>query len=159
MLISDRIWRRNVEPKDIDVLYTWRNEREVRKNSFTSDIIPYSDHQKWFEKCLSDPDIDIFIYYFGNEMFGQTRLNFNENKVIISYSIDEKYRGRGFGKIMIRDVMEKVIETHPETRFIIGQVKLHNLASQKIFEKLDFYIDEKSETYCVYVKDLKKYFG
>ncbi|MBI4644486.1 MAG: UDP-2,4-diacetamido-2,4,6-trideoxy-beta-L-altropyranose hydrolase, partial [Deltaproteobacteria bacterium] len=46
---------------DCRMLWEWANDPEVRKNSFSSDPIPWEQHVSWFESKLRDPGYLFFI--------------------------------------------------------------------------------------------------
>jgi len=51
----------------------------------------------------------------------------NENEV--TYCVDPKHKGRGIGTFMIKEILKEGIDAY---------VKMNNIASQKVFEKLGF---------------------
>lgn len=119
---------------DADLLFSWVNDEDVRNNSFSTAKISYREHIDWFSKTLGDDSIEIYIYYFDNEPIGQVRLKYSGSDVLINYSVSKKYRGQGFGKLMICDIEKVITLKHPQTENIIAKVKFENIASQKIFE-------------------------
>lgn len=129
-----KLYLRKAEWKDVDLLFEWANDSEVRSNSFNTDNIEYDDHKYWFEKCMLDKNIDIYVCNLDVDYVGQVRLNYNGESAVISYSIDKKYRGRGLGDRLIKSIESNVKSTHPEISTLIGYVKIDNLASQRIFE-------------------------
>ena len=141
---------------DIDLLYNWVNESAVRRNSFNSDIIPYSEHKKWFDNCLSDKNCEIYIFYLSDIPLGQVRLNYSDGNALIDYSIDQKYRGQGYGKIIIREICETVRKKHPEISYMVGEVKFDNIASQKVFEDNDYRLTSNDNGVFRYCKDLNE---
>ena len=92
------IYLRKAEATDVDLLFEWANEPEVRKNSFNSELIDYSVHTKWFNKVLSSDNIEQFILMDDDTAVGQIRININEDEAEISYSIGAEFRGKGYGK-------------------------------------------------------------
>lgn len=46
--------------EDIDLIFKWVNDPEVRYTSFSQDEIAYSEHQRWFNKKLESRDCKIF---------------------------------------------------------------------------------------------------
>lgn len=145
---------RPAEMADMDLLYNWVNESAVRRNSFNSEPITYSEHKKWFTHCLSDKSCEIYIFYLSDIPLGQVRLNYSDGNAVIDYSIDLKYRGQGYGKIIIRQIEETVRKKHPEISYMVGEVKFDNVASQKVFEDNEYSLSSNKEGVFRYCKDL-----
>ena len=139
---------------DADLLFSWVNDFKVRKNSFSSDEISYQEHIEWFSKTITDENVSIYIYCLDDQPIGQVRLKYENNSVLISYSVAQKYRGAGFGKQIIHDIEKKIVERYPKTRKIVAKVKSDNIASQKIFEYNNYNIVSSEENVIVYNKDI-----
>lgn len=129
-----KVYLRKAEWKDVDLLFEWANDSEVRKNSFNTANIEYEEHKRWFENCIQDENIDVYICYLDADPIGQVRLNYNNETAVISYSIAKKYRGQGFGGVIIKLIEAEMVFTHPDITFLFGSVKMDNIASQRIFE-------------------------
>ena len=85
---------REVNAKDIDLLYQWANDKTVRQNAFHTEQIPYADHRMWFTRNLADRDVLMYILCQVSEMgqeepLGQIRLSIEGNQALISYTIEE----------------------------------------------------------------------
>lgn len=141
---------------DVDLLFEWANDDDVRKNSFSSEKINYEDHKKWFKKSLADKDVDNYICYLDSNSVGQIRLDYQNGEAVINYSIDRNYRGRGLGEMIIKLIESSIIDNRPDIKLLIGRVKFQNIASQRIFEKNNYVrkpVEESSEGF-VYVKTI-----
>jgi len=131
----DKVYLRTAQWSDIDLLFNWANDNEVRKNSFKTARINYEDHKKWFEKCMLSKDVDIYIFNLEVNPVGQIRLSYNNETAIISYSIAKKYRGQGFGRVLLNLIESELITARPDIKLLAGSVKLNNLHSQRVFEE------------------------
>lgn len=141
--------------EDVDLLFEWANENDVRENSFNSEKINYENHKKWFKRCLADQDIDNFICYLDSNPVGQIRLEYHNGEAVINYSIVKNYRGQGFGGRIIKLIESEIILSRPEILFLIGRVKCDNIASQRIFENNNYLkkqVDESTEGYVYWKK-------
>jgi RimJ/RimL family protein N-acetyltransferase len=128
---------RNANIEDIDTYFKWANEDTVRKLSFNSKQILYSEHQEWFNKCLTDENCFMYIFFISSEI-GQVRIQKRKNdNSIISISIDEKYRGKGYGAHMLNMSIESYRKSFPKSK-ISAYIKVENVASKNIFEKSGF---------------------
>lgn len=137
---------RKVIPSDVDLLYKWANDPEVRKNAFHTEPIPYENHVKWFAKMLEDTSVYQYILYQRELPIGQIRLNVEGNEALIDYSISAEYRGKGFGRKLLELVKEQIaIDKISNVIKMIGQVKYGNQASARAFEKCGFTKQETAE--------------
>ena len=134
---------RPVELSDALLLYNWRNDEAVRRNSFHSERLVYTDHERWLTKILDGiPPINFYILMYRDIPIGQIRMDREDNAVgLITYSKDSLYRSSGYGK-KILDLFEKEIGAESGIT-LVGCVKKENLASQKVFEALGY--DRKDE--------------
>lgn len=119
--------------QDMDLLFEWANDAEVRRNSFSSELIPYEEHVQWYEKLLKSPMHRQYIYVCGDMPVGQARIAIDGNNAEISYSIAPQYRGRGYGKRLLKTLPEQVKRDFEYVECMTGYVKTDNLASQKAF--------------------------
>jgi spore coat polysaccharide biosynthesis protein SpsF len=113
-------------------LYQWANDPTIRAQSLQSETIAWTSHLDWFYQKLQHPVNRIFIYYHNNHPIGNLRLEEVGGKYKISYLVDAYFRGKGFGSLIIEDAL---IITQ---RTLIAEVKMDNLASNKVFEKHNF---------------------
>ncbi len=139
---SDRdntFFLRHAEPQDMELLYQWANDEETRLNSFNSNIIPHDEHVSWFESLMADPKRVQYILMREDIPVGQIRLELFEDVAEISYSIACKERNKGYGREIIKLVINAIKEEYPYISKVKGFVKPHNKASITCFEKNGFY--------------------
>ncbi|WP_058953761.1 GNAT family N-acetyltransferase [Clostridium tyrobutyricum] len=148
------LYLRKVLYSDCDLLYKWANDEKIRKNAFNSEKIKYEDHIEWFNDKIKNSSILIYILEYENIPIGQIRVNIENNAGIIDYSIEEKYRGKGFGTKLLNLFVKEIINSKLEVNKLVGQVKFNNISSQKVFEKSKYLKVEKEE-YIEYSKLLK----
>ena len=46
--MDEEIYLRLVDDKDMKLLFDWRNDEVVRKNSFSTEPIDWEEHVSWF---------------------------------------------------------------------------------------------------------------
>lgn len=121
------------------ILYEWRNEPKARANSFNLNQIDYGKHKKWFRDKLASNDSYIFILIdeINNQKCGQIRFDLKNFTAKISYSINQSYRGKSLGKLIIKLGMEHAKQYFLVNKFI-AYVKYSNIASIKTFEQLSY---------------------
>ena len=98
---------------DAEIYYKWINDKIVRKQSFNSDIIKWDEHFDWFKDKVSDPRYYFYIFHNEKNNIGQVRIQKIDNKnSIIGVSIDENFRGYGYGakilEIACNDHLRKI---------------------------------------------------
>jgi RimJ/RimL family protein N-acetyltransferase len=123
---------------DCDLLYDWVNDETVRSNSFNSQKISYNNHIRWFQQSLVSKDRYIYIFYEEDIPIGQIRLDIQGLEGIIDYSIDKKFRGKGYGTEMLRILEAKIKKSNLILKSLAGKVKYENYPSQKAFEKAGY---------------------
>lgn len=132
---------------DMQMLFLWTNDPEVRNNSFCTDPIPLSTHQNWFQKKLSSPDVAFYIMELDGVPVGQVRYELEDAIAITNYSIAKEYRGRGIGTKMIAAAEKKLLQEQPYVSEVHASVKKDNRASAAIFEKLCYLREEGASEY------------
>lgn len=124
---------REITESDVDLLFEWVNDPDVRKNSFQSDSISYEEHKLWFINMMKCDNVKQYIYVCDGHDVGQIRINIKDENAEIGYSIAKKYRRMGYGKCMVEALTNKIKSEFPEIKKIIAQVKPTNIASLKAF--------------------------
>lgn len=145
---------------DLDLLFEWANEKTVRSNSFTTELIAYGDHQEWFHRVMSDKNECIFIFCHEEKPVGQVRVTVRDDVAIVSYSIAVQYRLRGYGRKMLLLLEEQLKYVYPEVAKIRAEVKSDNVASIRVFEELNYcerclVFEKKVENNSLIYKDVK----
>lgn len=143
---------REAEPGDMELLFYWANEEEVRKNSFHSDSISYEEHQKWFEQLMQDRNQFQYIMMLGEKPVGQIRLSIFKDRAEIGYSISKEERGLGYGTLIVELAKEAVHKNFAGVKKIVAKVKSDNTASVCCFKRNRFI-----EKYSLYEFDMSEY--
>lgn len=135
-MLIEKLYLKAVDEKDCDLIFVWANEKENRDNSFNKDKISYIDHKTWFSKKLTESE-DFYILKSYEKNIGQIRLDKASEGYIISYSIDLQYRGKGYGKEIIKLLESKMLMSN-EPKILVAYVKPKNIKSIKIFQELNY---------------------
>ncbi len=123
---------RNIVKKDCKLLFDWANDPDVRNNALNTTNIMWNNHLNWFLDKLVNPDTYIYILERKGIAIGQIRFDREDDYWKLDYSIDKKYRRMGIGSKIIKLGLEKI---EGEVK---AWVKLDNIASRKVFQKLGF---------------------
>lgn len=125
---------RKVTMDDINLLFEWANNADVRQNSFHNKEILYEDHVRWFHNKIKSQTTVMYIYLYNNLPVGQIRFEIEQDKAELNYSISKEYRGQGHGKHMLALAEMQLIIDKPQIKTINARVLPHNHASKSIFE-------------------------
>lgn len=114
----------------------WANDPEVRRQSLNSATIDPRKHEQWFAAKLADHDSRLFVMLAGELPVGQIRFDRLGREAVIDYSLDEQFRGRGWGRELVLLGMRTMLEEGPVV--FRADVKGSNAASGAVFRKLGF---------------------
>jgi RimJ/RimL family protein N-acetyltransferase len=131
--VMENLYLREAKLQDMELLFNWANEPSVRLNSVNSHKITWEEHSVWYRGRLESKDCEIYLLMHENTPVGQIRLDCREDGRWISYSVDQKHRGQGFGGLLLRLIEEKIKENRTELQTLWAVVKKDNPVSQKIF--------------------------
>ena len=88
---------RQVQEKDCRLIWEWANDPDVRVVSFSPEPIPWEQHVRWFQSKINSPKCKFYIAMDGDIPIGQVRYDIEGNEAVISISIDQRFRGKGYG--------------------------------------------------------------
>ena len=144
--MQDSIIIRLAQLEDLSLYLRWVNEPIVRKNSIDSDQVSLSIHEKWFSNKLNSKNSILLVMELDELPIGQIRFDIENEIALIDYSIDQEFRKKGFGDILIKKGIEYLLKT-PKTNNISvfrGVVKTFNTPSIRVFIKNGF---EENKSY------------
>lgn len=130
---------RKVKPEDCKDIWIWRNDFSSRKMFKNNKLISWSDHLKWFSKCLKDEKCFIYIGYLSKPInIGIVRFNINQsgNSASVSLNINPEFRKLGFGTQILKKSILEFKKIHDIT--LIAEVFSENIPSIKCFNKSGF---------------------
>jgi len=121
---------------DMILYYNWTNEPTVRASAINSGHISLNEHRAWFHGRLRDPKSHLWVLVANGLPVGQIRLDTEKSHAWLDYSLDPVVRGRGWGKILVRDGIK-----HFPGRYyysILAKVKPNNKISTAIMKSTGF---------------------
>lgn len=154
--MEENIYLRRVKETDMKLLFDWRNNELVRKNSFCMDPVEWNEHVKWFNTTLVKSSVLFFILICKEQEVGQIRIDLElDNTAIINYSIAEKYRGLGYGKQILHLAETELYERFKNKYMLKALVKENNISSQVAFERLGYILQNTNrDIFKTYIKIL-----
>lgn len=154
--MEEKICLRRVKETDMKLLFDWRNNELVRKNSFSMEPVEWEEHVKWFNATLVNSSVLFFIMMCKEQEVGQIRIDLElDNTAIINYSIAEKYRGLGYGKQILHLAETELYERFKNKYMLKALVKENNISSQVAFERLGYILQNTNrDIFRTYIKIL-----
>jgi len=140
---------------DTELTFGYASDEAIRRYSFTGSNITYEGHVKWFHSKLSDPNCYYFIFEKNKKPIGTIRLDIKvEGIAMISYLIDSAFHGLGYGKWMLAGCMEYIKDQKLPISQLTGEVLKANIASVKVFEKLNFRVCDEDAQSLTFIKEI-----
>ena len=154
--MEEKIYLRRVKETDMKLLFDWRNNELVRKNSFSMEPVEWEEHVKWLNATLVNSSVLFFIMMCKEQEVGQIRIDLElDNTAIINYSIAEKYRGLGYGKQILHLAETEIYERFKNKYMLKALVKENNISSQVAFERLGYILQNTNrDIFRTYIKIL-----
>lgn len=126
--------------------FDWVNDKSVRGISKKKKKIFYFNHLKWFKKKIKNKNSLLLIFKLKKKPVGQVRVDYIAKKLLLTYSIDKMYRGKGYGKKILK-IAENRVKKKFKLKSIFAKVVKDNIASIKIFESLYYECYYRKEFY------------
>lgn len=130
---ADALTMRKAEMEDMMLYFDWANDETTRQNAIHISQISLEGHRSWFTKKIHDKDSKLFVFSTEENDIGQLRLDRDGNDWIISYTVDRRFRGKGWGRIMVQKILRDFSYLPMK-----ALVKEGNIPSVRIFERCGF---------------------
>lgn len=138
--------------RDVEIIYNISNDPKVRKNSLNIDEISYENHIKWYKDSLINANRIMYVIQDKHVIVGQIRLDKQDDRAIISYSIEKNSRNKGYGSKALNLIKNEALKNNIST--IEGVVKKDNIASKAAFKKNGF-LEIEEQNYFRYIYSIK----
>jgi RimJ/RimL family protein N-acetyltransferase len=143
---------------DADLLFTWLNDPIARARSIQKEKVDYQSHLNWILPKLKDENFDFLIFELNSIPIGLFRLNKIKDSYWISFMVDQKYREKGIGVLIVSMGIEFIANIKKVPLTLYAHVSVENIPSSKIFLKNNFNESGKeilnNEEYLVYKKNV-----
>jgi len=136
---------------DIEFLWYLRNQPDIYKYAKNSRPISWKEHINWILPIvLGTSNKNLFIIKNLKTHIGQVRFDWLKNEQAeVSVSILKEFQGKGFAtKALFLAIKE--IRKQKKAK-IIAEIHKNNVASIKLFEKLNFKFKTKKEVWLKYI--------
>lgn len=131
---------------DAELIMIWRNDLETRNNSYNNNLFKLDDFKNiFYEKYFYHTIPPLFALYNDNKVcFIGCRDTEIKYDIEISINLDPKYRNKKLSSKIIESTILYITKNYPLINNIIAEIKVDNIASNKIFLKNNFkYISTK----------------
>lgn len=132
-----------------DLIFTLNlhNDNVKKNNFFSKNKVSLKEHTKWFKKKIKDKMLYISSI---KSKIGYIRYDIlKKNYLTVSIALKNKYKKKGFGKIMLEKTLRK---KKINKNNILALVKNNNISSKKFFLSNGFINLKKN----IYIKKAKK---
>ncbi|QUX97221.1 N-acetyltransferase [Marinomonas sp. CT5] len=131
---------------DAERLLVWRNDPQTRQASHHGEVISLEAHMAWLEKSLKSPDQRrLWVAEMNGKAVGTCRADRVENAWELSWTVAPESRGQGVAHQMLSQLMPLFNEP------LSAQVKIGNIASVKVAERVGFVLDKQEQGVLFYV--------
>jgi len=124
--------------KDVDLYFHWANDPSTRKYAVNKDSIPYEIHLNWFNSKNKNANAYLYVCTLHEKAIGQVRFDRRDLDFDISYSIDVNQRGKGYGELVLRKAIKRLLHDLNTTIICRGIIDSQNISSIMLFENIGF---------------------
>ena len=125
------------DSKDI---FEWRNDDLTRKMSHTTDIVEWEGHIEWFESSLKNKNRLLLLCEDINDLkkIAVVRFDINSLRALVAINLSPEMRGEGISKQCLSESIENFKNVFPQVVALDAEIKLENIASQRVFKSVGF---------------------
>ena len=122
--------------KDINFLVKLYNDQSIQNNSLNTDSFEVTNKEVISTlKYFYSNNLEYYIIYSGNIKIG-IALIYEVMYCLVGIAILEKYRGHGFSRLIIHELVKKSFSKYKITT-LASEIYSNNLPSLKLMEKLN----------------------
>lgn len=136
---------RRARVSDMDVVYSWSNDRSTRDNSFSVAFISFEDHVRWWNSKMDNPNAIYFIAEIMQQAAGIVRFDKDEKSehFVIGINISPSFRGQGISSRILTAACRSFFNENDST--VDAYIRPSNIPSIKLFERAGFRFLEEAE--------------
>jgi RimJ/RimL family protein N-acetyltransferase len=136
---------REARSNDAELLFTWRNDPETRRQSRDTEAVDWEDHLEWLVKVLEAPDRLLLIAVDDQGPIGTIRFDFVDKRAEISVTVAPERRGEGLAASLVREGTQGVDAP------VDAWIRSDNEISRRAFERAGFKLVDATEGWVRYV--------
>ncbi len=138
---ADQITLRKVTASDLNLLFDWANDEEVRKQSFSTGKIDFETHKIWFQNKLKSKKSQMYIAEIDRNPVALIRFDMEKDHAVIGILIDKKWRGKSLSVPVLKKATGLFQKKHPLP--VHAYIKQKNIASIKAFQNAGYIFHNK----------------
>lgn len=144
---NKRIQLRPAETGDAEYLLRWRNRPDIVAAGLSHSRVSRKEHIEWFDGCLRNQEVRIWIILLDSLPIGQIRLvPYKKKEKIISVFILPKYSGHGYGVAAIKAACKQAFHIWPDIKNVRAVILKDNDRSKRAFIKAGFQKSLKTQS-------------
>jgi len=143
-VVAPEVQLRHARIEDMRPVYEWRNDESTRRHSHSAAVIPYADHQRWYERVLADSQRALLIAEDQGRPVGVLRYDVTQDHALVSIYLVPGCSGAGYGPSILVAGSRWLAEEYPNTDYIIGEVLDDNVASHRAFREAGYVFRNKA---------------
>ena len=140
---ADKITFRKVKASDINLLFNWANDEEVRKQSFSTGKIDFETHKIWFQNKLKNKNSIMYIAEIDNTPFSLIRFDKENDHAVIGILLDKNWRGKSLSVPVLKKATELFQQKNPLP--VYAYIKETNTPSIKAFKHAGYIFHKKQK--------------
>lgn len=124
--------------EDLLDVFNWRNHPNIRKFMVNTEIVNFSEHEKWFLEKTIDPLTRLLIFENKTAKSGFINFKMSHNQTSANWGFYKSPNApSGCGTVLCRAALRYAFEKINLAE-VIGLVRLDNPISMRLHEKLGF---------------------
>jgi UDP-2,4-diacetamido-2,4,6-trideoxy-beta-L-altropyranose hydrolase len=145
-----RLCLRGIRPEDSAMLLRWRNDPETRRNSLNTTEVSPEEHARWFCRMIRLHPQRIAIAEMDGLQVGVIRFDWNDEheSYEISFTVAPQHRRKGLGFRIVQQETQRLSNVR-----LLAKVKVANIGSRRIFDRLGFRVIGRIEELLLYARD------
>lgn len=139
-----RIHLRPATAADAELLFSWANDAETRRQSFSPAPIAWHEHCAWLDRVLADPHRQLWIAVDpAGRPLGQVRGDAQDEGAVLSLGLAPERRGQGLAVPVIAAACRALASAG--RAWVDAAIRTGNTASQRAFARAGFRERERHE--------------
>lgn len=152
----NNIFIRKVNESDSKEVFQHSNKDFVREYSINKDNINWDDHVTWFENTIVDANCFFYIVTDDkNNFLGQIRFIIEADTAVVSISLSELIRGKGYSCALLCNSMNKLFSERNDLKRVVAYISEENIPSLKLFSQAGFIYYSKKKEFLKYIYNRK----
>lgn len=145
---------RQLENKDFGLILEWRSDSVTREMSKYTGSVTAEGFKPVFNQYLTEPNRSYLVLHDSNPVGIVTAFQTEPGKYEIGINLNPEYRGQGLSRSVLKLVIDDYFRGRDLVKELTAMVKLQNLGSVKLFERVGFQLENQDDQYYYYLLQL-----